>query len=155
MCILTLICHGQLWLHQKTARIPPGPVRFFGRWVLPVLSVLLNGFWMLRAAGEGPSAVFYLPCLLGLLLLLLGAHFFDCGRESKAAFHLKCIEYKEAAWRKTHRAAALAWMAAGLLLLALQLGLGRLPFLSAVPLLLLLLAPLPAAYVFAGKEKEA
>lgn len=150
--LLSLICHGQLWLHQKTGRIPPTPVRLLGRWTLPVLSVLLNSFWILRAADENADAAFFLPSVLGLLLLLTGAHFFDCKRESRAAFHLKCIEYKEAAWRGTHRAAGLAWMAAGLLLLGLRLGLGRLPLLSAIPILLLLLAPLPAAKYFGHSE---
>ena len=154
-CVLDLICHAQLWLHQRAQKLPPMPIRLTGRWTLPVLSVLLCAFWMKRAAGETLSLAFYVPCLLALLLLLLGAHFFDCPRSERLAFHLRAIEYKEAAWRRTHRLAGVCWMLGGLLLLALYFGTGRLPVFSAVPLLLLLLAPLPAAYVFAGKEKEA
>ena len=150
--VLDLICHGQLWLHQKAQRLPPTAVRLLGRWTLPILSVLLGGFWMLRAAGEELSAAYALPCLLALLLLLTGSHFFDCPRGEPLSFRLPCIAYKEKAWEKTHRLAGVCWMLAGLLVLVLLFGTGRLPALSAIPLLLLLLAPIPAAQLFAKQE---
>ena len=152
--VLTLICHGQLWLHQKAQKLPPLSVRLLGRWTLPVLAVLLCPLWLLHAAGETVTGRFYLPCALALLLLCLGAHFFDCARESRFAFRLKSIVYKEAAWRRTHRAASLAWMAAGLLLLFVYFALGRMPAWSAIATLALLLVPLPAAGVFAKETIE-
>ena len=150
--LLNAICHGQLWLHQKTEKLPPTPVRLLGRWTLAVLSVLLGPLWMLRAAGERATAAFYLPCLLALLLLIVGAGFFDCTRERKLAFRLRCVAYKERAWKKTHRLAALSWMAAGLQLLAVLFSLGRLPPWSGALTLLLLLLPVPAACAFARAE---
>ena len=151
-CLLCTICHAQFWLHQRAETLPPTPVRLLGRWGLPVLSVLLCPLWMRSAAGRETGLRELAPCALALLLLLSGAHFFDCPRESKLAFHLRCIEYKAAAWRKTHRAAALSWMAAALLLLAVSFGAGRLGVLSAAATLLLLLLPLPAAFFFAARE---
>ena len=151
-CVLDLICHAQLWLHQKAEKLPPMPVRLLGRWTLAVLSVLLGGFWMLRAAGEKAGAAFLAPCLLALLLLLLGGHFFDCPRSERFALRFQCIKYKETAWRKTHRFAGVCWMLAGLLILGLCFGTGRLSALSAVPLFLLLLAPIPAAWSFAKRD---
>ena len=153
-CLLCLICHAQLWRHQRAETLPPMPVRLLGRWALPVLAVLLCPLWMLSAAGRSADWRFYAPCALGLLLLLAGAHFFDCPRESKFAFHLKRIEYKAAAWRDTHRAAGIAWMAAGLLLLAVWFATGKLGALSAALTLLLLLLPLPAAGLFAARAGE-
>ena len=147
-CLLDFVCHAQLWLHQRAERIPPMPVRLFGRWVLAALSVLLCSFWLLRAAGEPVGLPFYLPCLLALLLLLTGAHFFDCPRGDRIAFPLKRIRYRDEAWQKTHRAASIAWMAAGLLLLAVYFLSGRLPWWTAPVTLLLLAAPLPASLFF-------
>ena len=153
-CVLDLICHAQLWLHQRAEKLPPLPIRFVGRGTMAALSVLLCAFWMRRAAGETVRVGYFVPCLLALLLLLLGAHFFDCPRSEKFALHLACIEYKEKAWRKTHRFAGVCWMLAGLLLLGLYFGTGRVPILSVIPLLLLLLAPLAAAGLYAGKEEQ-
>ncbi len=150
-CLLDFVCHAQLWLNQKAERIPPMPVRLFGRWVLPVLSVLLCSFWLLRAAGEPVGLPFFLPCLLALLLLLIGVHFFDCPRGDTIAFPFKRIRYREDAWQKTHRAASVTWMAAGLLLLAVYFLAGHLPVWTAVVVLPLLLTPPPASLYFTRK----
>ena len=151
--VLTLICHGQLWLHQRTERVPPTSVRMLGRWTIPLISVPLSLFWMLRAAGEATSGETFLPCVFALFLLLVGAHLFDCTREQKLAFHFKRIEYKEDAWRTTHRWGGAAWMAAGLLLLAICFAAGRLPWYSAVMTAALLAVPLPAAVLASRREK--
>ena len=149
MCVLNLICHGQLWFHQKAGKIPPTPIRLFGRWGIPVISVLLCSFWIARAAGEAVTVSFFLPEALALLLLLLGSHFFDCTRDSRFAFHLKPIEHWETPWRKTHRLAGGCWMLAGLQLLFFRFSLGTLPWYSFVLALLLLLSEFPAASFFA------
>ena len=146
--VLDLISNAQLWLHQKLEKLPPTAVRVTGRWGIAVLGTLLCPFWLLRASGTSVTALFYLPCLLALLLMLLGSHFFDCPQGAKLAFRFKRIACSEEAWRKTHRAAGVGWLLAGLLLLALQYGFGRIPPLSALPLLLLLLIPFAASVLF-------
>lgn len=148
MCVLTLICHGQLWLHQKAGKIPPTPVRVCGRWSIPVISVLLCSYWMMKAAGQAVEMAFFLPCLLALLLILLGVHFFDCKRESRAAFHFRSIEHWEASWRRTHRLAGVCWMLAGLQILVFYFAMGSLPWYSFALALVLLLSEFPAAHYY-------
>jgi uncharacterized membrane protein len=152
MCVLTLISHGQLWLHQKTERLPPTPIRITGRWSIPVISVLLCSFWLRRAAGEATEFSSFLPCLLALLLILLGAHFFDCPRDSQFAFRFPSILHWETPWRKTHRLAGVCWMLAGLQLLVFTFVLGTLPWYSFVLALFLLLSEFPAAAYYAKQE---
>ena len=152
MCVLTLICHGQLWLHQKAERLPPTPIRITGRWSIPVISVLLCSFWLARAAGEATEFSSFLPCLLALLLILLGAHFFDCPRDSQIAFRFPSILHWETPWRKTHRLAGVCWMLAGLQLLVFTFVLGTLPWYSFVLALFLLLSEFPAAAYYAKQE---
>ena len=152
MAALDFVCHAQLWLHQRAERLPPMSVRLLGRWGVPAVATLLCPLWLLRAAGEGVTFARAVPCVLAFLLLLVGAHFLDLERGEKGGLRLRCILYKEDAWRRTHTLAGLCWMLAGLLLLALVYALGRVPPLSAPVLLLLLTAPLPAAKYFAGRE---
>ena len=152
MCVLTLICHGQLWLHQKTERLPPAPIRITGRWSIPVISVLLCSFWHRRAAGLQAELSFFLPCLLALLLILLGAHFFDCPRDSQIAFRFPSILHWETPWRETHRLAGVCWMLAGLQLLVFYFVLGMLPWYSFVLAVLLLLSECPAARYYSRKS---
>ena len=149
MCVLTLICHGQLWLHQQTELLPPAPIRITGRWSIPVISVLLCSFWHRRAAGLQAELSFFLPCLLALLLILLGAHFFDCPRDSQIAFRFPSILHWETPWRETHRLAGVCWMLAGLQLLVFYFVLGTLPWYSFVLAVLLLLSEFPAAAYYA------
>ena len=150
--LLDLVCHTQLWLHQKAERIPPMPVRLLGRWTLAVLANILCPFWLLRAAAQTAAVSGLLPALLALLLLLTGGHFFDCPRSNRLSFRLPCIAYRENAWRRTHRLGSVCWMLAGLMLLTLQYTHGSISPLSLLPLLLLLFAPLAAAPLFAKKE---
>ena len=152
MCVLTLICHGQLWLHQKTGRLPPAPIRITGRWSIPVISVLLCSFWHRRAAGLQAELSFFLPCLLALLLILLGAHFFDCPRDSQIAFRFPSILHWETPWRETHRLAGVCWMLAGLQLLVFYFVLGTLPWYSFVLAVLLMLSEFPAARYYSRKS---
>ena len=148
MCVLNLICHGQLWLHQKAGKLPPTSIRLLGRWSIPVISVLLCSFWICHAAGEATDLIFFLPCILAVLLLLLGSHFFDCTREARIAFHFKRIEHWETSWRLTHRLAGVCWMLAGLQLLVFYFLFGNLPWYSFVLALLLLLSEFPASTYF-------
>lgn len=146
-CVLNGIVHGQLWLHQRAEKIPPTPVRLLGRWSLSPITLLLSAYWMLGAAGQGMDAGFVLVCVLGLLLLFLGGHFFDCPRDARLAFRLPRLRWTDSRWQLMHRIAGLCWMLAGLLLPALLFTLGRLPLWSALPVLLLLLFPAAAAYL--------
>lgn len=147
-CILNLICHGQLWFHQKAKKIPPTPVRLLGRWGIPILSVILSCWWILHAANEKMTEAWSIPCVFALILLLMGAHFFDCPRNTVVAFHLKPFERSTEIWNSVHRIAGVCWMLAGLQLLVFLFSLGRLPWYSAVLTVLLLVLHFPVAMIF-------
>lgn len=146
-CVLNGIAHGQLWLHQRLEKIPPTPVRLLGRWTLAPITLLLSGYWTLGAAGEARNAAFFLPCLLGVLLLLLGGRFFDCPRDARIAFRFQRVRLSERRWQLVHRVAGLSWMLAGLVIPGLLFWLGTLPLWSAILVLLLLASPVAAAYL--------
>lgn len=117
MCLLNLICHGQLWFNQKRMTLPNTPVRVLGRWGFPVISVLFCSGLMLESAGGGLTLPFLAPCVLGLVLLMLGGHMWDCPRDSKVALRFSFTEGNELAWREVHRFASWLWSIGGLLVL--------------------------------------
>lgn len=119
MCLMDLIAHGQLLLHQKRMTLPPTPVRLMGRWGFPVLSVVCCSGMILESTGRSPLELpFVTPCVLGLLLLILGAHMWDCPRSARIALRFPAVEHSDEAWRAVHRFAGWLWMAAGLLVIA-------------------------------------
>ena len=152
MCALNLICHGQLWLNQKRGTLPATPVRLIGRGGIPFISVLFVSAAIIRAAGEKPDISFFAPCILSLLLMLAGGHFFDCPRSSKLALHLKAIEYKEKAWQTTHRIAGICCMAAGLITLTVLMLAGSLDLAVLGVTLLLLAFPIVYACKIANRS---
>ena len=117
MCLLNLICHGQLWFNQKRMTLPNTPVRVLGRWGFPVISVLFCSGLMLESAGGGLTLTFLTPCVLGLALLMLGGHMLDCPRDAKIALRFSFTEGNEQAWRDVHRFAGWLWSIGGLLVL--------------------------------------
>ena len=117
MCLLNLICHGQLWFNQKRMTLPNTPVRLVGRWGFPVISVLFCSGLMLESAGGSLTLTFLTPCVLGLVLLMLGGHVWDCPRDAKIALRFSFTEENEQAWREVHRFAGWLWSVGGLLVL--------------------------------------
>lgn len=117
MCLLNLICHGQLWFNQKRMTLPNTPVRVIGRWGFPVISILFCSGLMLESAGGGLTLPFLTPCVLGLALLMLGGHMWDCPRDARIALRFSFTEGNEMAWREVHRFAGWLWSIGGLLVL--------------------------------------
>ena len=73
LTVLTIICHIQLWFHQRAGNLPPGFVCVFGRWGMPAFSVLVITTFIRLGAGIPVSVPYLVLCGLGLLLLLAGS----------------------------------------------------------------------------------
>lgn len=136
MCLLNLICHLQLLLNQKRMTMPSRHVRLLGRMGFPIVSVMFSGGLMLEAAQMGYPITYITPCVLGLLLLLLGAHMLDCPEDARIS--LRPVLQPGSDWKTIHSQAAYIWLAGGLLVIAgAMLGGGSLLAAAAVAILLL------------------
>ena len=118
MCLMNLIAHGQLMANQKRMTLPKPYVRLMGRWGFPLISVLLCSGMILQSSGGDLTLPFVTPCILGLLLMILGGHMWDCPRDARIALRFSSTKHSDAAWRAVHLFAARVWMAAGLLVIA-------------------------------------
>ncbi len=118
MCLLNFLSHFQLRQHQKRKVVPPAHVRLMGRWGFPILSSVFCSGFIRQSVGEQALPVSFLaPCVLGLALMLLGAHLFDCPRDSRLALRFSFTESSEKNWNEVHRLAGRCWLAAGLLVI--------------------------------------
>ena len=119
MCLLNLLSHFQLHQHQKRMVLPPVHVRLMGRWGFSILSAVFCSGFIRQSVGLQPlPAGFLAPCVLGLLLMLLGAHMFDCPRDSRLSLRFAFTEGSEQSWKKIHRFAGRCWLAVGLAAIA-------------------------------------
>lgn len=122
MCLLDFLAHMQLYLNQKRMTVPKAHVRLVGRWGFPVISVLFCGGMDLEAAGRGLDLPFAAPCVLGLLLLFLGSHLWDCPRDAKVSLRFALVGLQGADWDAAHRFTGGTCLAAGVLAVAGTMG---------------------------------
>ncbi len=151
MCVLNLITHGQLLFNQKRGTMPPKASRLLGRWGFPVISVIFcSGMILENATGTALPMTFVTPCVLGLALMLLGAHMIDCPPDARIALRLSCCR-DERSRRAVHSFAGHLWLASGLWLIACAM-LGRASFALIVPSVLpALAAPVLFGHFWRGK----
>lgn len=152
MCLLDFLAHFQLRSHQKRMTVPPAYVRLVGRWGFPIISVLFCSGMIRQSVGAEPLPVGFLaPCVLGLLLLLLGSHMFDCPKTSRIALRFSFTENNDKNWLAVHRCAGWCWLAAGLLVIvATMLTETASPVMAAL-VLVAMAAPIVYGYTRASK----
>ncbi len=116
MCLLNAIAHGQLWFHQNRLTLPPTHIRLTGRWGFPVISVIFCSGMIRQSLGLTPLPIVLLaPCIIGLLLLILGGQMWECPQDAKVALRFAFTERSAQTWDAVHRTAGGTWMTAGLL----------------------------------------
>lgn len=150
MCLLDGIAHFTLRMNQKRMTIPPAYSRLVGRWGFPIVSVVFCSGMILQAAGEDLTLTFLTPCVIGLVLLFLGAHMWDCKKDSKLALRLTATQSSEAVWKSVHRFAGWLWMAVGLAVIAAVMLTAGSTWLTGVIVILAIFAP----FVYARTQAE-
>ena len=153
MCLLDFLAHFQLQSHQRRKLVPPPHVRLVGRWGFPILSVIFCSGMIRQSIGLKPLApAFVAPCVLGLLLMLLGTQMFDCPRDARLSLRFSFTECDEESWKAVHRFAALCWLTAGLLVIAATMLTDQVALIAAVLAPLSLAAPLAYGFLRNGKK---
>ena len=147
MCLLNFICHMQLLINQKRMTLPAAHVRLVGRWGFPILSVIFCSGMILQSTGsKALPLTFVTPCVLGLVLMMLGGHMFDCPRNAKLALRFSFTENNDGSWKAVHRFAGWCWLAVGLLVIAGVMLTATSSLVTPVLVLIGLLAPMAYGY---------
>lgn len=142
MCLLNALAHGQLWTHQNKMTLPPAHVRLLGRWGFPFISVLFCSGMIRQSLQQTPLPVSFLsPCLIGLLLLVLGGNMWECPQDAKVALRFSFMQCSEKAWDAVHRVAGGAWIIGGLLTILSVMLTSGLPLFVAVMVMGFLAVP--------------
>lgn len=150
-CLMDLIAHAQLMANQRRMTVPKPAVRLVGRWGFPLISVLFCSGMILQSSGGDLTLPFVTPCVLGLLLIMLGGHMWDCPTDARIALRFSSTEHSEAAWRSVHLFAARVWMAMGLLVIAGVMATSTSTALTAA----LIAAALMAPAIYAARRQDA
>ena len=147
MCLLNFLSHFQLKRFQGKMSLPPVHVRLMGRWGFPILSVIFCTGMIRQSVGGQPLPLGAVAHnVLGLLLMLLGAHMYECPRDARIALRLPVVQNSDSSWNAVHKFAGLCWLATGLVIIILSMISQMLSPLTAVLALGALAAPVIYAY---------
>ena len=83
-------------------------------WICPVISLLINGMIYATALGRKVNVEMLLPCLMGVLFLIIGNIMPKCSRNSTIGIKLPWTLHSDANWYATHRLAGKIWIAGSL-----------------------------------------
>ena len=108
-------------------------------WILPVLSLLVNGLVYATALGREVNVATLMPGLLGVMLVVLGNILPKCSRNSTIGIKIPWTLHSDENWYATHRLAGKVWTVGGLCIV----GTVWLP----MPLSLWIMLPVTAALV--------
>ena len=108
-------------------------------WIMPVLSLLINGMVYAAALGREVNVATLMPSLLGVLLVVLGNILPKCSRNSTIGIKIPWTLHSDENWYATHRLAGKLWIGGGLCIV----GTVWLP----MPLSLWIMLPVTAALV--------
>lgn len=152
MCLLNFLAHMQLYLNQKNMTVPKPYVRLVGRWGFPILSVIFcSGMIFQSVDGQALSLPFVTPCVLGLALMMLGGHMWDCPQDAKLALRFGGCEENSAAWKALHRFAGVLWLIVGLVVIAGAMLTSGSTAVTAVLIVAALLTPVVYAHFLPGR----
>lgn len=94
-------------------------VAAIGRWVAPVLSLVLVPMMLYYSLGAADMDVAKIICtLLGVLFIVTGNYLPKCRRNSLVGIRLPWTLSSDENWDRTHRLSGYVWMLCGLLMLA-------------------------------------
>lgn len=94
-------------------------MRTLGKWIIPVLSVVMVPMALLWGMGYQIPISRILPILLGILFVVIGNYFPKTRRSYTTGIKTPWTLNSDENWRRTHHVAAFLWIAAGIAMIAM------------------------------------
>lgn len=115
-----------LFLHVVVAKDPKRvnagtAMKTICLWLTPVLTILLYALTVSTALGYDARVETVIPCLLGVLLILVGNYLPKTKQNRTMGIRVKWTLESEENWNRTHRFAGFVWVAGGFVFLLLTL----------------------------------
>ncbi len=86
-------------------------------WIVPVISLLVNGMMYRAAFGKEVDTSFFTPALIGLMFILMGNYFPKIKQNRTLGIKVPWALHNEENWNKTHRLGGKIYVIGGLVLL--------------------------------------
>ena len=121
-------------------------------WIIPVLSVVVNGSIYATALGAGIAMEVITPLLVGLTFVIIGNYLPKCKQNYTVGIKLPWTLQSEENWNRTHRMAGRLWVIGGIVILLCGF-LGGVWLILPVTLIMVV-APMIYSYVLYRKGED-
>ena len=91
-------------------------LKAIARWMLPVMSCLVQGAILLNAVDENINLIRFIPLLIGMLMIVMGNYLPKCKQNYTTGIKLPWTLESEENWNRTHRLAGKLFIIAGFVL---------------------------------------
>jgi len=86
-------------------------------WIVPVISLVVNGFMYAAALEAGMDLMMLMPLLLGVMFVVVGNYLPKCKQNHTLGLKLRWTLGNEENWNATHRFGGRVWVAGGFVFL--------------------------------------
>ncbi len=156
-CFLLLLFWGCMLIENKFGTNQEQNKKAFGIifWMVPAISLAVNGAVYLTALGFEVNVIRTLPVLLGFMFMFIGNYMPKCKQNKTLGVKIKWTLNNEENWNATHRFAGKLWFFGGfLILLCVLLPVDVLVYPMLISMLFLTFAPVLYSYVFHKKTTK-
>ena len=144
---------GSLKMDPKAENLH-GKVFSLVLWIIPVLSVVMNGLVYCTALGMDAKVQIIVPLLIGLLMVIIGNWLPKCKPTWTLGIKLPWTLADENNWNRTHRFAGPIWVVCGVIIMLCALIGGAFLWVMPVAFVVMIAAPTVYSYLlFKGKIK--
>ena len=124
-------------------------------WIIPILSLFVNGVVYYSALGYTVSIGAAPLFIIGFLFLILGNYMPKCKQNNTIGIKIKWTLESEENWNATHRMAGKLWFVAGLIfMLTIFLPLKYIPWILLLVLPVVVIVPMIFSYRFYKKQQK-
>ena len=125
-------------------------------WILPVISLFVNGIMYRAAFGKEFNFALFMPALLGAMFIFIGNYLPKVKQNRTLGIKISWTLNNEENWNKTHRFGGKVWVVGGLvLLLSVFLPLTAMVWFTACVIAAMLIIPMVYSYsIYRQHQKE-
>ena len=125
-------------------------------WIIPMISLVVNGMLYAVALGSGISIDVVVRILLGLVFVILGNYMPKCSQNHTIGVRVTWALRNKENWNRTHRFAGRLWVTGGVLMLAtVFVPVEEFMYVVLAIVLLLSFAPMLYSYLYYRKQLKA
>lgn len=149
--LFQIICLASFEKESVKVNIPAKMRRFY-TWLIPVLSLIIQGSIYANALGFIKSGPTLVTTFLAIVFIVIGNYLPKIQRNATVGIRIPWTLSDDKNWYKTHRMAGKLWVIGGLIILLESFIQVALPYVMGVVIAIMIVVPIVYSFIFSRKK---